>query len=134
MLCLAISLQWVIPTKSLALSNGIFFNYTGSQKLVEGVKYYSVNFPKLEQKYNICQEQVTTVTKNLSTTELLLDGANKDKKLYLAASKEFEEKYTKTYNKLTDCEGAKPSRFTWFAIGGLTTAILTSVLIVFIKK
>lgn len=123
-------------TPSLALSNeGIFLNYSSSKKIVSDLKFYTVNYPKIEQKYTICTEQYLNANKNLASTEQLLSGCNKDKDDLKGVSKEFQDKFSDCSNKLDKCEKEKPSRVTWFAIGATTTAIITTILaILFTRK
>jgi hypothetical protein len=125
----------VTPIELLAASSdGIFLNNSGAKRLVTDVKYYKTNYPLLEQKYNVCIQQFDTTSKNLGVTNQLLDGCNLDKKALFTTTKEFEQKFIDKNNKLIECEASKPSRFTWFALGGLTTAVITALLVVMVKK
>lgn len=125
----------VIPIQSLAAEQGIFLNYSSSKKLTSTLKFYETNYPTLVQKYDVCNKQVDGLNKEVSVTNQLLDGCNKDKVDLKKVSKEFEQKYTDTSNNLIKCEGDKPSRTTWFLIGGGVFAIIaTSLAVMFARR
>ena len=135
MVCLVICFQLVIPMQSVAesrLPDGLFFNYSSSKKLVTDIKFYNENYPKLEEKYDICTKQVSTANKNIDATEKLLNGCNGDKVVLKGISADLEAKYVKAGNDLIDCGNAKPSRFTWFSIGAVTTMV--AMLVLMFKK
>lgn len=125
-------------TPSLALENsaktGLFLNYSSSKKLVSDLKYYGENYPKLEQKYNICSEQYSNEKKINITNSQLLDGCNKDKADLKVAKNSFEDKFTKASKDLDECEKDKPSRVTWFGIGSITTLIAILVTVFAVKR
>jgi hypothetical protein len=138
MLCLVILTNTVIVTPLLAAENnskaGLFLNYSTSKKLVTDLKYYSENYPKLEQKYTICTEQYSNEKKVSLVNAQLLDGCNSDKKDLKITKEEFEKKYIKSSGELNECKKSKPSRVTWFTIGAITTAVVTIALEFFIIK
>lgn len=133
MICLVTFCQMGIVTESSASSSGIFFEYSSSQKLVTDIKYFTVNYPKIEQKYNICTQQLDLSTREIATTNQLLGGCNSDKKILSEVSEEFKTKYVNTYDKLTKTLESRPSRFTWFSIGGITTAVSIVALLLLSK-
>jgi hypothetical protein len=122
----------VIPTQSLA-SNGLFFNYTSSSKLVTDIKYFNTNYPLLEKKYDTCIEQVEVSNVYTANVETLLDGCNEDKKIYEDISAQLQKHYLSCNLELNKCRDATPSRFTWFSIGALSAVVGVVGMFILIK-
>jgi hypothetical protein len=116
------------------VNNGIFLNHSSSKKLVTDLKFYSTNYPILTEKYNICEQQYKNSKSELLVTDKLLSGCNSDKESLKKVTNEFELKLKDTDQKWRKCEDDKPSKVTWFAIGGVTAMIITAVLVGFLSS
>lgn len=125
-------------TQLLAVENnpkaGLFLNYSSSKKLVTDLKFYGENYPKLEQKYNICSEQYSNEKKTSAINSQLLNGCNSDKEELKIAKSDFEKKYSKASGDLDECNKSKPSRLTWFGIGSITTLVAILVTVFTVSK
>lgn len=135
MICLCILIHSATITQLLAseIRQGIFLEHNSVSKLVTDLKFYNENYPKLEDKYNLCIELSDNLNEISTLNELLLDGCNHDKNDLKEVKLELEEKYLNESRLLSDCEVSKPSRVTWFGFGA-ASAIIVSLISVFLAK
>jgi len=117
-----------------AKNSGVFLDYTTSRNLVADLNYYKQTSTDLGKKLNIdtqyiatCDQEVANLKQEntLKTTDL----ASLDK-----AKGQYEKLYQDQSAALIKAQQASPSRFTWFSIGGITTAVLFIAAFFVIKK
>lgn len=103
------SLTWATPQPLLA-EEYIYFDKGASQKLLIDITTYKDNATLLNEAVKLQMEKINGLEQD---KDILTDQASQYKKLYLNENKRANE-----------AEASKPSRFTWFSIGSITTLIV----------
>ena len=115
-------------------SSGIFLPISSARKLATDLDFYkktTSNDANIILNLKQQNDGLTSLSEQYKKKTTLLED---DKKLLRDRGDKFETVYKSCSDDLNKCNENTPSRFTWFGIGSVTTAILGIIVIFLIKK
>jgi hypothetical protein len=111
----------------------IFMNGSTARRLVGDLKYCNQTIKDQGTLLKNCQTSNQLADKEISTLKETRENLKSDLTLVTTAKDEYKELYVTTNNELIKEREDKPSRFTWFSLGGLTALILGVIAAIAVK-
>jgi hypothetical protein len=112
------------PPLVLAQSEGIFLPISSARKVASDLDFYKKTTSNdANVIYNLKQQNDGLVNLSVKCAEKskLLE---QDKVILTERGDRFEKVYSECSDNLNKCNEDKPSRYTWFSLGAITTLVL----------
>lgn len=115
----------LVMTPRFAAANEICFrNLSSAREGASKIQFTAKQAQYWADKYSASNaERINLEGQNLILNQQIL-GLNKDKDALKEVAADYKKQYLDTNAALVKSESSKPSRFTWFGIGAITTAVL----------
>ena len=113
---------------------GIFFDADTAARLDGDIKFYKKTNTDLDKLLSNCKADKDLGDKEIGLLKKETESLKVDLNVVMKAKDDYKELYVKADEaRLKELEN-KPSRMTWFGLGAATSAVITTVLVLLLKR
>lgn len=101
-----------------------FDNLSSAKDAAAKIQFEQKQLQFWQQKYTFCNAERINLDGQQQSLNLMVTKLTEDKEALKQVAEDYKKNYLETNAALMKSEASKPSRFTWFGIGAITSAVL----------